>query len=46
MNFFDNTVNEPNLVDFWVIIEFFILGLYTFTYEYLLDMLWHKNING
>ena len=32
MNFLDNTVNEPNSVDFWAIIEFFILGLYTYTF--------------
>ena len=32
MNFFDNTVNEQNSVDFWAIIEFFILGLYNYTF--------------
>ena len=36
MNFFVNTVNEPNSVDFRVIIEFFILGLHTDTFQDIL----------
>ena len=32
MNLFVNTANEPNLVYFGVINEFFILGLYTYTF--------------
>ena len=36
MNFFVNTVNEPNSVYFRVINEFLILGLYTDTFRDIL----------
>ena len=41
MNFFDNSDNEPNSMCFLATNEFLILCLYTFTSDYLLDMLWH-----